>query len=229
MNVVPAAVRPEPAQHFVFYRAEWNAYDKLLEIVGNRRIPITFDRGKMEIISPLPLHEAYKFLFGRLFLVFAMEFDIRMWAMGSTTLRRAEAEAGLEPDQCYYFANGKKVRDFCLLDLTVDPPPDLAIEIENTLSSLDRLQVYARLCIPEVWRFDGKTLEVHRLRSDGFYEVLPRSVELPSVPLEEVPDLLRRSLEIHDDRAQILGMSEWVRTRVAPLKQAVRPHTRNEI
>jgi Uma2 family endonuclease len=226
MNIMPGAVRPEPAQHFVFYGTTWNAYDKLLEIIGNRRIPVTFDRGTLEIMAPLPIHEVYKFLFGRLFSVFAMELDVPMWGMGSTTLRRPQAEAGLEPDQCYYFANRERVRNFCTLDIAVDPPPDLAIEIDNPLSSLDRLQIYARLCIPEVWRFDGKTLGVHRLRSDGFYEVSPRSVELPLAPLEEIPDLLRRSMEIHDDRAMLLEMREWVRTRVVPFKQA---HSRNEL
>ena len=44
------------------------------------------------------------------------------------------------------------------IDLTLDPPPDLAIEIDMTSPSIPRLPIYCALGIPEVWRFDGETM-----------------------------------------------------------------------
>lgn len=230
MNILhrPQAVHPASAQQFVFYGAKWAAYDKILEIVGSHRIRVSYDRGKLELMSPLQVHEVYKTLFGRLFDALMTELDIPMKALGSTTFRREDVEGGLEPDQCYYFASAARVRSWWTLDLAIDPPPDLAIEIEITNSATDRMHIYAGLRIPEVWRFNGEHLIVHRLRRDGGYRVAPRSVELPFVPLDEIPPLFQRSMEIQEDRALLRGLREWVRTRVAPLHQswAAKPRRR---
>jgi len=222
MNILlrPGAVRLAPAQRFVLHGVSWQEYGKFLEAIGENHVRVTYDRGSIELMSPQPIHEVYKTLFGRLFDILMEELDIPMKALGSTTFRRPEAEAGLEPDQCYYFASAARVRSWWTFDLAVDPPPDLAIEVENTTSSLDRMHVYAGLRIPEVWRFDGERAIVHRLRRDGGYRVAPRSVELPFVPLDEVPALFQRSMECQEDRALVRGLREWVRTRVAPLRQA---------
>jgi Uma2 family endonuclease len=222
MSIVetPAAVRTQPVQRFVLHNVSWEEYGKFLEAIGENHVRVTYDRGSIEFMSPQPIHEVYKMLFGRLFDVLMMELNVPMKALGSTTFRRPEADAGLEPDQCFYFSSAARVRSWWTFSLAVDPPPDLAIEVDNTSSSLDRMHVYAGLRIPEVWRFDGETLEVRRLRPDGVYEVLSQSVELPFLPMEEVPELLHRSMECQEDRALVRGLREWVRTRVAPLKQA---------
>lgn len=216
----PDRVRLEPAQRFVLGCVSWEEYGKFLEAIGENHVRVTYDRGNLELMSPQPVHEVYKTLFGRLFDILMDELDIPMKALGSTTFRRQEAEAGLEPDQCYFFASTARVHSWWNYDLAVDPPPDLAVEVENTTSSLDRMHVYAGLRIPEVWRFNGRRVVVHRLRRDGGYRVAPRSVELPFVPLDEIPALFQRSMEIQEDRALLRGLREWVRTRVAPLRQA---------
>ena len=78
----------------------------------------------------------------------------------STTWRRIAKEKGLEADQSYYLINAPKVRGKREVDLVIDPPPDLAIEVENTASSVHQLGIYAALGIPEVWRFDGEELTI---------------------------------------------------------------------
>ena len=216
----PPVVRTQPVQRFVLHGVSWEQYGKFLEAIGENHVRVTYDRGSIEFISPQPIHEVYKTLFGRLLDALMMDLDIPMKALGSTTFRRAEAKAGLEPDQCFYFESARRVRSWWTFNLAVDPPSDLAIEVDNTNSSLDRMHIYAGLGIPEVWRFDGQTLEVHRLQPDGVYENLSHSVELPFLPIEEIPELIRRSMEYQEDRAIVRGMREWVRTRVAPLKQA---------
>ena len=222
MNILhtPQPVLVEPRQRFVLHCVSWQEYGKFLEAIGENHVRVTYDRGSIELMSPQPIHEVYKMLFGALFTVLMEELDIPMKALGSTTFRREEAQAGLEPDQCYYFASAFRVRSWWTFDLAIDPPPDVAIEVDNTSSSLDRMHVYAGLRIPEVWRFDGERLEVHRLQPDGNYEIVPRSVELPFVPLDEIPALLHRSMECQEDRALLRGLRDWVRTRVAPLRDA---------
>jgi Uma2 family endonuclease len=221
MNILhtPHPVTMEPRQRFVLHCVSWEQYGKFLEAIGENHVRVTYDRGNIEFMSPQPIHEVYKLFFGRLFDAFLVELDIPMKPLGSTTFRRPEAEAGLEPDQCYYFSSAFRVRSWWTFDLAVDPPPDLAIEIDNTTSCLDRMHVYAGLRIPEVWRFDGERLEVHRLQADGAYQIVPRSVELPFVPLDDIPALLHQSMECQEDRALMRGLREWVRTRVAPLKE----------
>ncbi|MEO8892528.1 MAG: Uma2 family endonuclease, partial [Coleofasciculaceae cyanobacterium] len=72
-------------------------------------------------------------------------------------------KAGKEPDSCYYIQNEAQVRGKIELDFTVDPPPDLALEIDITSSSINQLEIYADLGIPEVWRYDGRTIHFYQL------------------------------------------------------------------
>ncbi len=222
MNILhtpTATVQREPTQRFVLSYVSWEEYEKFLEAVGERHVRLTYDRGTLELMTLSPLHEMYKSLFDRVLFVLMEELDIPMRALGSTTFRRQAAERGLEPDQCYYLASAARVRSWWTLDLAVDPPPDLAIEVEVSRSSVDRMGVYAGLRIPEVWSFDGEHVVVHRLRKGG-YEILPRSVELPFVPVEDIPALIRQGMDSQDDRALLRSLREWVRTRVVPLRQA---------
>jgi len=223
MNILHTPQKPvglEPAQRFVLGCVRWEEYEKFLDAIGERRIRATYDRGTLELMTLSPLHERYKSLFGHLFFVLMEQLDIPVTALGSTTFRSQAAERGLEPDLCYYLASGARVRSWWTLDLAVDPPPDLAIELDLTTSCLDRIAIYASLRVPEVWRLHGERLDVHRSRPGGGYEILPRSVELPFVPVEDIPALLRQGMDFQDDRPFLRALREWVRTRVAPLRQA---------
>jgi Uma2 family endonuclease len=222
MNILhqPQAAKPEPAQRFVLQGVGWEGYEKILEVIGERHVRVTYDRGDLELMSPLPLHEVYKKFFGRLLDVLAEELDIRIMGCGSTTFRRQDLDRGLEPDECFYLTSAARVRDWRVLDLATDPPPDLAIEIEITNTCLDRMGVYAGLGVPELWRFDGTTLEVYLLGEGGAYQPAPSSRALPLVPLGEVIPFLQRSLEAGDDRETLRSLRSWVRERVLPAWRA---------
>ena len=101
------------------------------------------------------------------------------------------------------------------LDLTIDPPPDLAIEIDISRSSLDRMGIYAALGVPEIWRFDGETLRVGRLSADGTYAPSPASVALPFLPMAEVVRFLRLA-EGMDHSRWGREFRAWVRDELAP-------------
>lgn len=204
---VAEAVKTE-GRRLVLHGVPWAHYDALLELFKDRPLRLTYDRGTLELMTPLSIHERYKMLIGRMIDVMTLEWGIRIVAVGSTTFRSEEARRGLEPDQCYYLASAAGVADWSRVDLDVDPPPDLAVEIDVTSDSALRLGVYAGLRIPEVWRFDGETLEVLRLEGDA-YRPVPTSVALPSAPIAEMARFLMR-YNLGDDTAWTREFRDWL-------------------
>ena len=154
-----------PAPGVLLTGVSWDLYEELLRVVGDRPIRMSYDRGDLEIMSPLPKHEKWKKIIGWMVEVLSMELDIPMEPLGSTTFRRNVLAKGLEPDECYYIANEAAVRNKDEIDLKKDPPPDLAIEIELTHRSVNRERIYAGLGVPGLWRFDGERAD--RLAADA--------------------------------------------------------------
>src|SRR5713226_4217057 len=144
----------------------WPTYQKLAdEITDRRSVRLTYDRGRLELMSPLPEHEAYSVQLGQFVRVVAVACKMPLKCLGAMTIRRQELARGLEPDNCFYLANWPRIRGRKVLDFTVDPPPDLGLEIDVTNLSLDRLPIYAALRVPEVWRFTGRELLGYRLNA----------------------------------------------------------------
>jgi Uma2 family endonuclease len=221
MNILQQPVWTEapPRQRLVLNGITWEGYVKLSDLLG-KLVRINYDRGLLEIMTTYSPHELLKTVIGMLLGVVAEEFLIPMKCVGSTTLRRQDVDKGLEPDLIYYLASMSRVRDWRKLDLNVDPPPDLCVEIEISRSVVDRLRIYAGLGIPELWRCDGQTLEAWRLRPDGQYERCPHSPSLPFVPLDEVLSLVGQHLDSGDDGAWLRVVRAWVRQRLGPLWEA---------
>jgi Uma2 family endonuclease len=109
-------------------------------------IRLTYDQGFLEIRMPLVLYEIYKKLLGRA----PEELNIEIRSLGSRTCDREDLAKELEPDQCYYIQNEALVRGVEQIELTQFPPPDLALEIDITSSSINRMSIYAALEVPEV-------------------------------------------------------------------------------
>src|SRR4051812_41168123 len=171
-------------QHIVLTDVSWELYQQLLREIGDRPIRITYDRGSMEIISPLPKHERWKTRIGRLIELMAVELQISMETLGSRTFRRKAKKVGLEPDECYYVQHAAKVRNKDRLNLKVDPPPDLVVELDITHRSIAREPIYAKLGVPELWRYDGKRLTVLELKPDGKYHERDTSLAFPFLPMD---------------------------------------------
>ena len=108
-------------------------------------------------MSPRYRHEKYNRRIDRVVWELVVEARIPCACAGSTTLRRENDEAGKEADTCFYIANEPLIRDKDEIDLDVDPPPDLAIEVDDTHDSQGKLPIYAALRVPEVWRYDART------------------------------------------------------------------------
>ena len=202
----------DSGQRFLLLDVGWETYQSLRAAIGDRPVHITYDRGRLELMVPSDLHERFKKLIDRMLSVIAEEWDIPLRSQGSTTFHNEALGRGVEPDECYYIQNEPVVRGRDEIDSETDPPPDLAIEIDISSSSLNRLDIYAALKVPELWRFDGENLSVWVLGADGRYRSSQESSAIPSLfPGDLVAHLARRN-EL-DELAWIREFRNWVRGR----------------
>ena len=202
---------PNGTQQLLLHNIDWQTYDTLLRALDERNLHLTYDRGNLEIMALSPEHERQKSLLRLTLLVLAEEFDVALTGFGSTTFRRKEDDRGLEPDECFFIGKFPDVRGKRQYDLTVDPPPDLAIEVEVSRSCLDRMGIFAAIGVNEVWRFDGRSLTVCRLSATGEYELADHSHYFPAVPLRELAKHIQRGHTLSDGEFT-RGLRAWVRT-----------------
>jgi Uma2 family endonuclease len=131
--------------------------------------------------------------------------------LGSTTFKNEEMDKGIEPDNCFYIQNEAIVRGKNRLDLTVDPPPDLALEIDVT--SRTHPSIYEALGVPELWRFENEKLQINVLR-EGKYIQCEYSLIFPNLPLIEIiPQYLNQSVALGRNKI-MKAFRAWVRERL---------------
>jgi Uma2 family endonuclease len=117
-----------PGQRVLLRDVTWQEFETILDELGEHRAArIAYDRGVLEIMAPLPEHEDDKEIIGDLVKALLEELDIEFRSLGSTTFKNQQMLQGIEPDQCFYIQNESKIRGKKRLDLTQDPPPDLAL------------------------------------------------------------------------------------------------------
>jgi len=195
-------------QHLVLSHVGWEFYERVLEEIGNRQIRITYFDGTIEIMSPLLKHELAKCAIGRLIETLTYILDINLLPAGSTTFRRRDKSAGLEPDECYYLKNAAVVRGMERFDPKKFPPPDLAIEVDITSRSIPRQPIYAALGVPELWRFDGKNLEVTILGKNGYVRA-ESSIAFPFLKMDQFSQFVNRLLN-EDSVIVLKDFRKWV-------------------
>lgn len=195
----------------LIHKASWQTYSALRDEDENRHVRMTYDRGRLELMSPTMSHERLGYLLGRCIDAWTEELRIGVRSCRSTTFRREDLDRGLEPDNCYYIAREPQMRGKDEVDLTVDPPPDLAVEIDVHSSSIDRMSIYAALGVTEVWRWSNEELSAHGLSDDGVYHVARESRVLPQFPLVRVQTLLAKR-SAANETTLICEFREWVQT-----------------
>lgn len=169
----------------------WQTYVALVEENQSAGKRLTYDRGELEIMSPMMPHETAKRFLARMIDRFTEISEIELLSSASTTFRRVDLERGFEADESYYIQNASLIRGKGQIDLSVDPPPDIVIEIEMSRSAINKLALFAAFGVPEVWRFDDHQLTIHRLRS-GTYQEIDSSEALPGFPIDIAANLLAR-------------------------------------
>jgi Uma2 family endonuclease len=189
----------------------WETYETLLEELSDRRLRLTYNRSNLEIMAPSPEHELGKEVLGRFVETMAEELTVKIYPLGSTTLKRPEL-SGTEPDKCFYIDNIDAIRGKKRLDLTEDPAPDLVMEIDVTSSSYNRLQIYADLGVPEVWIYNGESLVIQQLQN-GTYITSPTSQFFLNIPIPEIAGFLQQA-ETVDYLELVQAFRNWVRSQI---------------
>lgn len=190
----------------------WERYTELRDDPAQMRIRMSYFHGVLELMSPSGPHERIKRLLEALIDAWCSVHKIPAVPFGSTTYRQEKKAAGLEPDTCYYIQSARLLGGKSEIDLSVDPPPDLAVEVDITSSSLDRLKIYAALGIPEVWRTNGEWFLIYRLKV-GSYSEVARSEVFPTLSIAELIRFLQRV-----DEWNITALVEEFRTWAASQK-----------
>jgi Uma2 family endonuclease len=171
---------PTADQRLVTYAVPWSHYEAQLALRGDAPVPrMAYLEGTLEMVRPAKEHERIKSSIGRLVEVYALERGIDLSPYGSWTLNSPPNQSGLEPDECYLVGDQDK------------PSPDLAIEVVWTSGGIDKLEIYRRLGIGEVWFWKASRIEVHVLRQDR-YERGDRSGLFPDLDLALLCSFLDR-------------------------------------
>lgn len=169
----------------------WTEYERLLEALPEDRLPHVYFRGDLRLMSPLREHDRTKKLIARFVEMTSLEFKIGLESIGSTTLRAKKVMGGLEPDEAYYIKNEPAVRGTGELELSVDPPPDLVLEIDVTHKTAYKFSVYAAFGVPEVWRLNRGKIEFLKLvRRKREYQPISRSLSFPMITSQLVNEHL---------------------------------------
>lgn len=198
----------------MFQEVPWEAYEQLLEDLADRPgVRVTYDQGKLEIMSPLRKHEKYKEFIGDLVKALADELDINIESSGSTTWKRKKDAKGTEPDLCFHVTNAERVIGKDALDLSIDPPPDLVIEIDVTNESLSKFPIYATFRVPEIWRFidKRKSVVMYELRKNAYVEI-ESSRSFPVL----TPGTVAQFVELSQTQGQkkaLVAFRRWLRSR----------------
>jgi Uma2 family endonuclease len=201
-----------PGERVILQDVTWQEFEAILEELGEHRSSrLAYDRGTLEIMVPLPEHEANKEIIGDLVKALLEELDIEFCSLGSTTFKNQQMAQGIEPDQCFYIRNEAVVRGKNRIDLTVDPPPDLGLEIDVT--SRTHPSIYEILGVPELWRFEKSKLQINVLRSGNYVEVI-ESPNFPGLSLVNVlPAYLEQARSIGRNAA-LKAFRQWVRAQI---------------
>ena len=183
----------------------WKTYERLLDEHSESAGPrFTYDDGLLEIVTLAIEHEDPNRTLASLVELILVEWDVDFRRAGSNTFKSAELQKGFEPDTSFYIAHTAAVRGRKRLDLAVDPPPDLVIEIEVTEPLLP---VLAALRVPEISLCEGAT--VHILRLDrAHYREVKRSSALAPLTAEVIGGFLRRSVKMKS-LAWARAVREW--------------------
>lgn len=184
----PALRRSHRDQVVVLCNIPWEQYDALCEARSDSAGPrMAYLDGTLEIMSPARKHEYEKKLIARLIEAYAEETDLSLNGFGSETFREKAKEAGVEPDECYCVGPAKKF-------------PDFAIEVVNTGGGVDKLEIYRRLEVSEVWFWQKGQFWIYRLGTRK-YALRERSEVLPGIDLGALAMIVAATDESHQTEA----------------------------
>lgn len=209
----------------VLHDVDWEGYESVLRIRGERATPrLVYLDEKLFLAPPSLAHGRLTHRFGCFVMTVVAELDLPCIASGRTTFQRLSARVGVEGDLTYYLENAARIRGKRDIDLEVDPPPDLALEVPWSYKAEKAIEVYRRLGVPEVWGCDDRKLSILVLQPSGDYMPAESSRALP-VSAAEIHEWATKDIT-DNDTPWMKAVRRWVRETVAP---RLRPSTSSEL
>jgi Uma2 family endonuclease len=187
--IIATDLGSDASQRFVFSDVDWAFYETVGEKLANCRVFITYYQGKLEIVTVSLLHETISQLLVIIIRIMAEETSTPIKGAGMTTLKRMDLGYGVEPDSSFYTIHELQMRGKTQLDLAIDPPPDLAIEVEVTHRLGARKNIYRDLGVPEVWVYSSTGLSI-LVKRDGGYVAVDRSPTFAILAPQEITQLI---------------------------------------
>lgn len=178
----------------VLENVRWETFVELAEQRPGSVPRMTFDEGVLELMSPRRQHENIGSLIGRVVETYTEVMGIEIQTVASTTFKRKDLQKAFEADESYYIEHAEQIRPREEIDLTIDPPPDLVIEVEITSSAIQKLKLFAAMGVPEVWRHDGERLQMYCLQ-EGEYRQIDASQSMPGLTVAMVDSVLEERFE----------------------------------
>ncbi|MDZ8054629.1 MAG: Uma2 family endonuclease [Aulosira sp. ZfuVER01] len=157
--------------YVLLYNVSWEQLEQLDVALAGTSARLTYLDGILEIMSPLSDdHEDYKKTLAMLLEVYMLAKNIRFYGRGSATIGKQEDKTRREPDESYNLGTKKSI-------------PDLILEITVTSGGINKLEIYQRLRVPEVWFWEDGLLSVYCLQGDSYIKV-SKSTLLPDLNLD---------------------------------------------
>jgi Uma2 family endonuclease len=203
-----------PGHRVIFKDVSWEEFEAILEELGDRRASrLAYSKGTLEIRMPLPKHEKAKAIIGDLVKILLEETETDCENFASSTFKRKDMAQGIEPDDCFYIQNYAQMIGKDRVDLTIDPPPDLAIEVDVT--SRTQLDAYRALGVPELWRYEEGNLRIDVL-VNGEYRESQVSSTFPDFPVPIIVQFVKQSLSAGRS-STLRAFRKWVREHLNSL------------
>ena len=196
-------------ERVVLQGISWETYERLMKEHEDRSAPrFTYDKGTLEIYMPTQKHEEAAEILKLFVYIIAEERELEARGLGSTTFRKEKAGKGVEPDGCFYLQNAAKIAGNEKVNLEVDPPPDLVIDV--TSPSLDRFPIYAAFGVPEIWRYSNESVTIFVLRGKKYFEAT-ESAALTKITADVLTSFLLESQNLKRT-VWMKNVREWIRT-----------------
>jgi Uma2 family endonuclease len=201
-----------PGHRVILHNVSWQEFEAILTELGDHRATrLAYIQGTLEIRMPLPKHEVAKVIIGDMVKILLEELEIDCESFGSTTFKREDMSFGVEPDDSFYIKNHARMIGKERIDLTVDPPPDLVIEVDVT--SKTQLAAYEALRVPELWRYEKGILQINILQ-DGKYVESEISPTFPNLPIVEAISQFYEESQTIGRSPTLRSFRKWVRAQM---------------
>ncbi|WP_392480212.1 Uma2 family endonuclease [Nostoc sp. C110] len=205
-------IRVPAGQRIILEDVSWQVFEAILNELGEHRgSRLAYSQGTLEIMAPLPEHERAKVIIGDLVKALLDELNLNWESLGSTTFKRKDISVGIEPDDCFYIQNYQLMIGKDKIDLTVDPPPDLAIEIDVT--SKTQISAYQALKVPEIWRYESKNLEINLLQGEQYIKSLTSAI-FPGFPVNEIIPRFVEMARTTGTSSALRSFRQWLREQI---------------